>query len=157
MTAFTSPSAWPIGRVVEGQVRLLTRPVGQFTVPLSGSSRQVRTGLIVLTLGDDGELLRAAADRFNGLVVAAFGARHVPAVTVPGLGLPGRADPGRVRLLDRRGSALAATYGFPGSEQDLLARGLISAGILDPLKARLLLDVPLASVHDARTDKAACW
>jgi L-asparaginase len=89
---------------VEGEPRLLTRPAGRFTVPVpgppAGPPRPVRTGLVMLALGDDGELLRAAAGRFDGLVVAALGA------------------------------------------------GLISAGILDPVKARLLLHVLLASGAD---------
>ena len=53
------------------------------------------------------------------------------------------------------GEVLRSTYGFIGSEMDLLERGLIYAGPLDGLKARLFLTLLLRSGATGEEIKAS--
>jgi L-asparaginase len=148
VTAFISPPAGPLGIVAEDRVILLTRPARWAALPDPQQDPQltspVRTGLVTMVLGDDGALLEAAAGRYSGLVVAGFGAGHVPGPIAAMLGEIAQRIPVVLASRTGAGMVLAGTYAFPGSELDLRQRGLIGAGFLEPLKARLLLHVLLA-------------
>jgi L-asparaginase len=146
--AFTSPGCGPIGHVIEGRVAVPLRPSERSPVFTSDHRREVRVGLVTITLGDDGVLADALAEHLDGLVVAALGVGHVPADAVPTLDKLATRMPVVLASRTTAGPVHNHTYGFPGSETDLLGRGLISAGYLAPVKARLLLHLLLATKAD---------
>lgn len=78
-------------------------------------------------------------------MIEALGGGHVPSILVEPLAALAREMPVVLASRTRGGEVLRRTYGYPGSETDLLNRGLISAGSLDGLKARLLLSLLLRS------------
>jgi len=171
--AFVSPSAGPVGHVIEGRVRLLARPVRP-VVALpdgaggaggsgangagAGAAPDVRIGLVTMALGDDGAMLRAAADAgvLDGLVVAGFGAGHVPPGVAEILYELASRMPVVIASRTGAGTVLEGTYGWVGSEIDLTSRDVISAGFLDPPKARLLLHL-LVSRGATRADVVAAF
>lgn len=143
---FHSPLAGPVGWVSEGDIRVAMHPVGRRKISLEEEDGDHHVCLLTITLGDDGRLLKAVDNLgYSGLVLEAMGGGHVPSIMVDVLtDLAGKMP---VILASRTGSGevLRRTYGFAGSETDLLERGLISAGPLDGLKARLYLTLLLRS------------
>ena len=144
-STFQSPDGGPLGYLVEGRPRLVSLLPRRTVLPPAASDRRPRVALLTLTLGDDGVLLAGLAERVDGVVVAGFGAGHAPRDLVPALQDLARRMPVVLASRTGSGSVLAGMYGFPGSERDLLGRGLISAGFLDPVKARILLWAALAA------------
>lgn len=140
--AFGSPNAGPLGRVEEGNVRIVLR-IARHT-PVAPPVRSVRVPLLVTALDDDGRLFDAVEDA-DGVVVAAFGVGHLRPEVADRAAALAATRPVVLASRTGAGSVHVATYGGAGNEIDLLDRGLIPAGPLDPYKARLLLMASLAS------------
>lgn len=158
LTAFESPNGGPLGYVIEGRAHFVNRLPARFCVPSSlGGDRQntPRVGLAVVSVGDDGVMLEGAVERLDGLVVAGFGVGHVPRWLVDDLAEIAVRIPVVLASRTGAGTVLASTYSFVGSESSLTEAGLIPAGFLDPYKARILLQVLLASGCDHATIDAA--
>lgn len=148
--AFVSPGLGPLGAVVEQRPRLATRPARRSpTLAPDAADPIPAVALLPAALGDDGRLLEALPDLgYAGLVVEAFGAGHVPPSWVEPLERLASRMPVVLASRTGAGPVLSRTYGFAGSESDLLARGLRSAGWLDGPKARVALVLALAADPD---------
>jgi L-asparaginase len=144
VATFSSPTLGPVGWFVEGRAHVAL-------VRRQRSTLDVRTpdvgafpvAVVPVPLGDDGRLLDAVVGAgYCGAVVAALGGGHLPPAAADRLPL---AVPTVLASRAGAGPVLEMTYGFAGSERDLLARGLITAGVLPPSKARVLLTLLLAA------------
>jgi L-asparaginase len=153
--AFASPSAGPLGAVVEG--RAVTRLIpARPSLRLDEPTGVTRVALIEATLDDDGDLLRESlVESFDGLVIAGFGAGHLSETAASRAVAVAAVKPVVLASRCGAGGSMRSTYGFVGSESYLLANGLISAGDLDARKARLLLLLLLSGAADRAAIGAA--
>jgi L-asparaginase len=144
-SAFQSRLIGPVGWLSEGQPVIVARPVGRFGLNIPSGAAVPPVALLRVALDDDGRILPAiAAQGFRGVVVEGFGGGHVTPPMVSRIARLATEMP--VVLASRTGSGelLQNTYRYRGSETELLEAGAIPAGMLDGLKARILLSLCLA-------------
>ncbi len=147
VSAFAAPGAGPLATIGENQPHWLAAPsraaIPRFPTAVSPAS------VVTVTIQFDQSIdileWAASSDTVTGVVLAAMGVGHVPQWCLDSLAALSSQKP--VVYVSRTGAGPVFTesYGFPGSERDLVARGLIPAGSLSAHKARVLLAQCLAS------------
>lgn len=148
LNAFESPSFGPLGYVDEG-TPVFGNAFARAALDLPLLSGEPRVALLETALGDDGELLDLAVGAgFDGVVLAGFGVGHVSSAVAEAIGRAARSIPLVLASRTGGGSTFRHSYGFVGSESDLIARGAIPAGWLDARKARVLLACLVAGGAD---------
>jgi len=138
----------PIGWLSEGRVSIVLRPVGdgQIAVP---DRDPPPVALLTASLGDDGRLLDPLPGAgYAGAVIEALGGGHLPAPMAERAAVLAERMPVVFSTRVGSGEVLRQTYDFPGSEVDLIRRGLIPSGALDGPKARVLLILSLLAGLD---------
>lgn len=149
VSSFTSSPFGPLGFVIEGKFSLRMRPVRE-----PGGSFHLRfpapqIAMAGIGMSEEAALLEALPGLgYGGAVIVAMGAGHVPEAALQGISRLIEAMP--VVLASRviNGPVLRNTYGFDGSERDLIARGIIPSGWLGATRSRLLLILALMAGQD---------
>jgi L-asparaginase len=146
--AFVSPDGGPLGVLAEGEAVLLHRPAAPRVTLRPTGPLTARVPVLTVGLDEDPEVASALAGVADGVVVAALGGGHVPETLAERLGDLAGVLPVVLASRVGAGRVLARTYRAPGSETDLLGKGLIWSGFLGPTKARILLVTALACGAD---------
>lgn len=161
--AFASPATGPLGALIEGRVFLDSLPLRAYKRSLGAAVGRAPAGrlkdasapvaLLHLGLGETGGLLSAMAKDANrlgyrGLVLGLMGGGHAPGQLEDAIGAVAAAVPTVGAARSAFGALLKHTYEFAGGEIALKRLGVIGAGRLHALKARLLLDLLLRAGLD---------
>jgi L-asparaginase len=148
-SAFLSPLVGPLGAMIERRACIYARVTRTpcFS-PKDGPPAPV--ALIKMAMGDDGRLLKSLPELgYAGAVIEGMGAGHVLADAAPILGELAARIPVVLASRSMTGPVFTKTYGYPGAEIDLIKRGLVPAGYLSGLKARLLLGLVMRDRNGA--------
>lgn len=138
LSAFWSPS--PLGWMAEGRAVARVRCPRRAVISPDPSAPIPYVPILKPGLGDPPHLVDAALDAgAQGIVAELSGGGHASASWADALGRAARSLPVIFASRTRGGRVLNHTYGQIGAEIDLLRRGLVPAGDLDALKARILL------------------
>lgn len=141
--AFASVPFGPLGIVAEGRPFWAFRP--NIRLPtLNAAAVSPQVPVITPGIGDDARLFESLSSS-DGLVIAALGAGHVPARLADILEKLASQCPVVLASRIASGPTLRQTYGYPGAEMDLIARGLIPSGILSAAKAKMALQILLST------------
>ncbi|WP_408596388.1 asparaginase [Limnohabitans sp.] len=145
-SAFTSPGTGCMGFVAEGRVELMMTPQ-RHIAPIQGPlAHEHAVAQVSLGLGEDARMLPTLQGLgYSGAVIEGMGAGHVPAASVGAVVELMQQMPVVLCTRVRGGRVFTQTYGFAGSEMDLMAKGIIPCGHLSASKARLLLSLLLAT------------
>jgi len=142
--AFSSLPFGPIGFIAEGRVRFALAPANRPPALTYGGGAPV-VPILEAGPGLETRTVEAlAAGAIDGLVASLPGAGHVAADAAPALGALAQRIPVVFASRTGAGETLRASYGYPGGEMDLIARGLIPANALDARKARIALQLLLS-------------
>lgn len=151
LSTFQSPGWGPLGRIFERELHLQFRPARREAAQPAPADEPVRIPIVESAVAEDGEWVAALAQMNPRAIVASgpgVGHLAVPAADALEKVLE-EGTPVIVASRTGAGRTLTHTYGYPGSEADLLERGFLLAGSLTARKARLLAHVLLAAGADS--------
>ena len=139
LQAFSSPIVGPVGMLVENTIHYLRPPAQRKVLPLPQQTTQ-KIALLEASLSADSLMLESILElSYDGLVIAGFGAGHVPENWAEVIETIAGKIPVIIATRTGSGSTARSTYGFIGGEMDLIRKGASMAGLLCPRKARVLL------------------